>query len=360
MENKTDPTGRKMVRPGIGTIVVIVLAVCVAAGGGAYFGLRHAGEKGAASEASANVSVGADSDSASVGTSGTDEAEADGERAALPAQYLLTAKRFYSVNSADSIDDTSYTYSYDENGYLVMSTSLQARENAHTRYTEYSYDSSGNLLSEYSYYTAGNVTSQTDYSYDSQGNMLSEISSNLDGIDEINEWTYDEDGNLRTEKNVNYKSDGTVTETAHTYSYDDEGFCLTDYYERDGSLVWVEQYSYDDYGNVITIDYYSDWSDTEPDSTGTYSYVYDENGTILSQTYHDGFGTDLSHSLITEYSYDSAGNVVSKTDKYLDGTLSKQYTYEYDENGNLIFQGEYPASSSNYLEIEYTYEYWEP
>ena len=77
------------------------------------------------------------------------------------------------------------------------------------------------------------------------------------------------------------------------------------------------------------------------DTTCIIDYKYATDGRLIGEEY--SYPKMFGSSIITEnYTYDSNNNVMSKTERYTDGFTDEEsisnYTYEYDEFGNVIVE----------------------
>ena len=74
----------------------------------------------------------------------------------------------------------------------------------------------------------------------------------------------------------------------------------------------------------------------------TYSYTYDEVGNRTSARKKESFKSDQYAS----YTYNADNQMVAAT--YCDGRLKKEYTYEYDANGNLTAESQKDCVTMSY------------
>ena len=84
-----------------------------------------------------------------------------------------------------------------------------------------------------------------------------------------------------------------------------------------------------------------------------YKYTYDEAGNLISKNEYDWRGRDLG---LHRYEYDDSGNMLKDTRYYTTGTMREQQEYEYDNSGNMLKEIRY----TNYGIVswyEYEYEY---
>ena len=162
---------------------------------------------------------------------------------------------------------------------------------------------------------------------------------------------YDNNGNLIEELYSNGQS--------ILYSYDENNRLL----EVNHLNQVLDKYEYDENGRVSCINHFS--IDEDTDKPWKSIFTYDENGNCIREDV-DGF--------ITDYEYDSKGNMTRVYNKYYDSTTSYKYsesgllmkkvlssghseTYEYDEDGYRIFTyTNNKGSSSSVLKASYEYE----
>ena len=186
------------------------------------------------------------------------------------------------------------------------------------------------------------------YEYDAFGNMILSGNSSYGQVTPVHEYTYDDESRILTD--TEYKSNGSV-KVVTTYTYDAAGNLLSVIGRNptvDGTSSRVE-YTYDDAGNQITkLEY-----DRIGSITSSYSYTYDAVGNQLSviRNTRDGKSyTDRS------YTYDSAGNVLSDVSYYQDGREHEHVEYRYDDAGNQIEKLWRDSSGTVYSYIDYTYD----
>lgn len=176
------------------------------------------------------------------------------------------------------------------------------------------------------------------HTFDSNGNLTAEWSAQADG-DTANTayktaYTYDSAYNLLLTKTWN-TDENTTIQLRNTLTSDKKSIVRSETFEND-ALISRTDYTYDLYGNLISEKQYHDgFSDYN-----LVEYAY-QNNAYLSQEKHTGVETadgsaavstpgQGSGTIISQYSYDSMGRMVSCTDG---GGYTT--TYSYDALGNV-------------------------
>ncbi len=260
------------------------------------------------------------------------------------------------------------TYEYDKNGNLIKERDALGNS------TFYSYDKLSRLISK-TYPNGG----KESFSYDKAGRLVSTTSLS----DLKTTYTYDEMDRVIRKTEVDLKK-GTAYAHTQDYSYDENGNLVN----RTDAEKNVFTYSYDKLNRVIDIktplshetsveygklDNVSKVTDAEGIER---SYDYDDKGRLLNEYVGDKkiktYTYDLTdkvrsvksgNSEITytylkndslkkvknplsnedEYSYDSFGRHVSKTD-----ALKKSISYKYDDAGNIVTETKENGDVINY------------
>jgi YD repeat-containing protein len=153
----------------------------------------------------------------------------------------------------------------------------------------YTYDQSGNMLTDTSYADRSGVDRIITYTYDRNNNRLTKTV----GKNTIQTWTYDAIGNPLTLSN------------------DNENDC-SNRMAGDGEVDIIFTYTYDSNGNLL-----AESVDSDADGVGEFNttYTYDANGNLLSLL------TDEISSEITIYT-----NLDSKIIRLIDSTRSDIYS----------------------------------
>ena len=233
------------------------------------------------------------------------------------------------------------TYAYDGAGNLLSETSPS------NQVTAYTYDKEGNALTKtdelgqvtrFFYDDLHRLSSQADdegtdsFTYDAVSNMLTANSSETGTI----EFTYDK--LYRTTKVVNEAQ--TVDATSPTletlYAYDANGNLLETTYPDNKKVTK----SYDANNQVKNL--------TDHDGTEIV-YIRDVEGRVTKEVYPDGS--------TTEYDYNAAGLLTLQKEVMADGSSRRVINYDYDDNGNLIFERRSGVGiSKQYENVDYTYD----
>ena len=190
--------------------------------------------------------------------------------------------------------------------------------------------------------------------YDAEGNEIYRTQYNY------------ENGRLVSERNY---TDGRETDTKF-YSYNENGLVIQEKYTFDEipSAGWTNTYEYDRHGRVIRRYTVYD-SDKPAEEMRT---EYDELGRISREENKDSvttytYGENGSYTVLTEYKNeatvsrletltDERGNIIRER-SYRNDELTRDYVYEYNENGQKIKDYSCPTDSSSSISELTVYEY---
>jgi RHS repeat-associated protein len=246
----------------------------------------------------------------------------------------------------------------------------------------YTYDGD-QRLTELDQSFGGTAGPQVTFTYDSGGRMTFESRTIGGSGTQINTTlSYDAANRVTTIQDASYTfgfPTGTTTPLAtYVYGYDNANRVTTEVnaegtvtytYNADGELTAAsgsrtESYSYDSGGNR-TMTGYSVGTDNELASGAGYTYAYDAEGNLTSETQTSG-GT-----AVTTFSYDYRNRLTGETERSSPGgTITLQATYTYDAlnrrigtdvNGTqtwMVWDGQNPYAQFNgsgTLEERYLY-----
>jgi RHS repeat-associated protein len=272
-------------------------------------------------------------------------------------------------NGTPNAPHVSVTYGYDnfDNVTSVSATSLKDQY--------FGFDADNRLTSAEIYRPQPPrqpVNALVTLVYDS-ASRLTTVQRSLNGAGNVNTtYAYDNADRLTA---ITHKS-GTTLMTL-TYGYDNANQ-LTSYagpdgsitygYDNDGQLTGAtgahnETYSYDKEGNR-TLTGYVTGTGNRLTSDGTYSYTYDQDGNMLTQT-------RISDSQLTSYTWDFRNRLTEVLIKTSGGTTVQDDKFTYDvENRRIgkntlsggqswtIYSGQNPLSDYNSsLALQYQYLY---
>lgn len=198
---------------------------------------------------------------------------------------------------------------------------------------------------------AKGTSGTAEYKYDAAGNCVEIRVYNDDGkLIKVTMWEYDSVGNISKETQEMPLHD---SEDTYVYTYDDSGnVTLKLWYQNltgTGDVYSKHSYEYDEHNQLISE---TTWYEWDIERTIVYENEYDSNGQLVKQS---SLSLVNKYSETTEYEYDNNGNMIAQraTNDY----GSWEYTYAYDEFGNMIREIYSGASGSPSRTTTYTYGY---
>lgn len=238
-----------------------------------------------------------------------------------------------------SVDLENHTiYKFNRLGYITKWGYIFGDK---TTFTNYTYDSSNNLIKSTN--NGSTLWPKTLYVYDSIGNKIEEQNIRSDGsISSKDIFKY----NNKSQKILDYSDYNDGKEHfKHTYKYNDEGICTQkDYYGQDGRLKSKCFFKYDSLGQHISTSFF--------DSAGNLQrkliFEYNANGNISKDSIFD-FRTNQFDVKINAHNYDyqksrdatSKHNIIVNQ-RHRSGLLKvRTYEYKYDNQDNWIQRVEY-------------------
>ena len=232
--------------------------------------------------------------------------------------------------------------------HCILEAWVWKKKNDLTQHSVFTYSENGYLMNRKSK-TEGQYKTEEFYRYDADGNLVYGPIS-VGGTFKPVTYTYDEHGRLISESYKDYQ------QIKYIYSYDDVGNLIYEEHWFNGELSRQITKEYNDAEQKI----YEEWDYVSENGTDIFLYwVYDSYGNLLSKTtyYNDQYrGAET-------YTYDENGR--NKTYKRVwDGYTQCDYTYHYDEEGELVRQESYVQSAipeNNtlyYSETTYKYDEW--
>jgi YD repeat-containing protein len=195
----------------------------------------------------------------------------------------------------------------------------------------------------------------------------------------VKHWYHQEDGLEGREYTTEVYDD-----SSNRYGRTDYGWVSTeqdDYYavELDDKLVYEyegdpsnpkitqEEYSYDSYGNINEIEYSGDTSQSGDEKTENYEYIYNTNDWIVNSVFHY-YLEDENNNVVEEsfysYDYQSYGDLpiigdITQIEYWLDTGTNPVTTMTYDSYGNLISKTDSNSHTTQYVygNVDTTYTY---
>ena len=200
----------------------------------------------------------------------------------------------------------------------------------------------------YSFDDQGVLEEVTLYEFDGWGNEVGYADYLPDGsLESYSRKVYDSSG--RKIEETHFEADGTMTSR-----YEDlyEGNTLQEYSWREGEeRVLDGESTFDDAGNQLTLTSYND--DGSVDYTR--EYEYDSQGNLVYKNFGSYQEGSLESLMEYQYSYDSQGNQVEEQ-TFRNGELYQVTQWEFDGNGNMLFEYEYDKTMALQYASKFQYD----
>ena len=263
-------------------------------------------------------------------------------------ETVNTYNAYGSVLTSKVTGDEDIINTYSKNNLLI--STKQGKEEIKYTYDDYGYmktESQGNIQNTYSYDVNGN---RKNYTQKAGTNTILTGSYTYDILDRLIEvdygtvsagYMYNANGRLTKETRWNitseytYNKAGLVTEMknssgqSYTYSYN-----LAGNQTVKASGQEITNYGYDGIGQLITENVVSPKED-EWDYNNTY-YQYDTRGNRILKSNSDVY----EEASEIEYKYDKNNRLKEERETNpINSMYEKITSYEYDNNGNILFKG---------------------
>jgi RHS repeat-associated protein len=269
----------------------------------------------------------------------------------------------YSYNAAGELTaasdpNSAYSYSYDNDGRLTQQVVTYPGLSSQALVTlTYGYDGFGDRTS-----LTDSLGGKVTYSYN--GNFqLTGLTLALSGVNKASlTLSYDTQDRLGS---VSRTAPGTGNATINSsYSYDSANRLLGITYTNQTNSTTLASFTYSYNADSLVSSY------TGPEGTSSYSYDklgeltgvtgaqaasynYDANGNRTMSGYQTGTGNELLNDGQYSYTYDHAGNVLTKTD-----SAGNVWSYTWDTRGRLTQVVETNASHQTVMTEALTYDVW--
>ena len=274
-----------------------------------------------------------------------------------------------SIDQGDAEERISTKYSYDDSGNKIKETFNNGA------YKAYSYDKKNRITKTESFEapevgeSSGTRTLKTAYRYDAQDRLLEAIDYSVVGNTETayryTEYTYDSRGNVTSFAELSQESQPTAEEISAKkirYVYDSEGKLTKVAYPTIKDGVQGLTYEYNENGWLIKVEANVKTGESSTEKT-IRSYSYDSFGKVKEIKDYRNILSAGDKAVRKIYTYDSFDRVKEMiyTDLEHPDTVMESYTYEYDKNSNITKKTEvnnYPPEGEKKIDEskDYTYD----
>ena len=223
------------------------------------------------------------------------------------------------------------------------------------------YYDSGSVKSEtHTIMLTPNVKNEEIKDFDEDGVLLKLTENTQEGY-RYHDYIYDDETGLLKEENISFSPTGKKKDTEpdgyRTYSYNENGLLSrTETYNSEGIVTRCILCEYDEKNNPVSTKTYASEEVSDATLISAVTKEYDALGELIFEATTDVFGNGNS----IEYRYDSAGNIIRKTERSF-GTEESEITTEteYDIHNNPIKQTLSNSSGLKIIEFDCSYEYYD-
>ena len=266
------------------------------------------------------------------------------------APHVLLTYTYDAVGNTTSVTDTIEGVVGATTEYLYDPLNRQTRvsqsgNDVSDKRVDFLYNEIGQyiFIERYSDLDANNLVARTNYFHD-ELNRVDRInhSDAVDAALAFFDYEYDAASRIRQIEDVN----GVVD-----YSYDRQGQ-LTGAAYSDMQRV-DETYGYDENGNRVNSHLHSDGYETgnanRLDSDGTYSYEYDDEGNLIRRT-------ELASGDYREFAWDNRNRLLEVIDRDSQDDVIQQVSFVYDAMGRRLAKSVVTEAGQNSLHFVYNRE----
>ena len=272
-----------------------------------------------------------------------------------------------TTDLGDGEEQITTAYSYDTNGNKIRETYADGG------YKTFDHDRKNRLIKTESYEAGeagesiGEKTLKTVYSYDINDRLLESIDYQIDGAEETairyTEYQYDSRGQITGYAELSQGNEPTADEIkAHQirYHYDSDGKLTKVTYPTTKNGVHALSYEYDQNGWLTKIKGEVQSGDTSTEKT-VRSYTYDSYGKVKEIKDYRDLLNSSDQAVKKDYTYDSLDRVKEMTYTDLEtGKVMESYQYSYDKNSNITEKTQvnnYPKEDSDKVNETKSYTY---
>ena len=212
------------------------------------------------------------------------------------------------------------------------------------------FNENGHLIERRTYILDGNMFFKATYDYDKSGNKIEEVDSNQEGNNKKVRITfkYDDKGNVIANNYIK-DNDSISNKNSWVYKYDANGNMIQEKrFDEKGNLTFMKIIFYNEKGRCMKENFYT----TDSTFDGGYTFNDDENGNIIEWNKLDSNGTSTGRET---YKFDNLNNEIEWCKYNSKNVLHDRNSYKYDSNGNKI--EEWDSTFYGSLTSVFTYKF---